>query len=84
MEIYKLHKVEISWFDFPMCIKDPVDFQNVTKADREQPRNIFNSIQSKHKKSFEVRSSIKIKKENCYSEDLWKIMSAFLEGLETH
>ena len=48
-----------------MCIKDPVDSQNVTKADIGNHQDIFNSIQSKHKKSFEVRSSIKIKKEKC-------------------
>ena len=37
-----------------MCIKDPVDSQNVTKADIGKNQDIFNSVQSKYKKSFEV------------------------------
>ena len=52
-----------------MCIKDPVDSQNVTKADRKQPR-YFQQYSIKAKKIFDVRSSIKIKKENCDFEDL--------------
>ena len=33
--------VELSWFDSPMCIKDSLDSQNVTKADRKEQRWYF-------------------------------------------